>query len=193
MFLLAQKVILIGASTGGVEALGAIFSDFPVKIPPVVLVLHMPVGFTQILAARLDLKMPFSVKEAKSGDEIKPGQVLIAQAGKHIKIARYGSKLVVETYTGPKVQWAIPSVDVLFESAAEALKEQAVGLILTGMGSDGAMGLLKMREAGAVTIGQDEKTCAIYGMPKVAMDMGAVMHQLPLHEIAETVLRFARQ
>jgi len=190
---LAQKVIAIGASTGGVEALEAIFSAFPKDIPPVVLVLHMPAGFTQIFATRLDLKMPFSVKEAKGGDEVKAGQVLIAQAGKHMKVVKRGAKLVAETHVGPKVQWSIPSVDVLFESVAEELKNQAVGLILTGMGSDGARGLLKMREAGAVTVGQDEKTCVIYGMPKVAMDMGAVTHQLPLDKIAETILRLAEQ
>ncbi|MCL2235200.1 MAG: CheB methylesterase domain-containing protein [Defluviitaleaceae bacterium] len=189
---MAQKVIAIGASTGGVEALEVIFSKFPANIPPVVLVLHMPSGFTQILAARFDLKFPFTVKEARNGDEVKPGHVIIGQAGQHMRIVKKGLRYVVETFAGPKVQWSIPSVDVLFESVAEQCKGEAVGVILTGMGGDGARGLLKMREAGAATIGQDEKTCTIYGMPKVAMDMGAVTHQLPLDKIASNILTLAK-
>ncbi|MCL2855088.1 MAG: CheB methylesterase domain-containing protein [Defluviitaleaceae bacterium] len=189
---MSQKLVVIGASTGGVEALETVFSQFPADIPPVLVVQHMPIGFTDILAKRFNLQFKFNVKEAREGDEIKAGQILIAPAGKHMQISKKNGRDLVETFVGPKVQYSMPSVDVLFESVAKHIKDKAVGVILTGMGADGADGLLAMKNAGAATIGQDEKTCAIYGMPKVAMDMGAVMYQLPLNKIADKILTLAK-
>jgi len=183
-----NKVIAIGASTGGVEALETILSLLPARIPPVVLVIHMPVGFTKLFAARLDGLLRMSVKEAQSGDVLTQGQILIAPAGKHMKVVNRNGRLTVDCFVGPKVQFVIPAADVLFESVAEHVKKNAIGVILTGMGADGARGLLAMREQGAKTIGQDKATSIIYGMPKVAMDMGAVEHQLPLSKIADKIM-----
>ncbi|MCL2851440.1 MAG: CheB methylesterase domain-containing protein [Defluviitaleaceae bacterium] len=183
-----RKVIAIGASTGGVEALGQVLSGFPTTIPPVVLVIHMPPGFTKLFATRFNEKFKISVKEAQSGDYLTNGQVLVAPAGKHMKVVIRNSRLAVECYVGEKVQYVIPSADVLFESVANVLREKAVGVIMTGMGADGARGLLMMREHGAATIGQNRETCAIYGMPKVAREMGAVDHEVPLNQIADRIL-----
>lgn len=183
-----QKVIAIAASTGGVEALEVVFQSFPAKIPPVLLVLHMPQGFTRLYSVRLNGKMPFSVKEAQTGDLILPNQVLIAAAGKHMKVVNQQGKFAVDCFIGPKVQHVIPSADVLFESVANVFHRNAVGVILTGMGADGAEGLLMMRNSGARTVGQDKSTSAVYGMPKVAMEMGSVEYQLPLDKIADKIL-----
>lgn len=183
-----QKVIAIGASTGGVEALEHLFHLLPPTIPPVVLVIHMPIGFTKLFAARLNKMMKITVKEAQQADYLLHGQVLVAPAGKHMQIIRHNDRLAVDCYLGEKVQHVIPSADVLFESVAKTLQKDAIGVILTGMGADGARGLLSMRECGAVTIGQNRETCAIYGMPKVAKEMGAVEYELPLDKIADKIL-----
>ena len=185
---LRKRVIAIGASTGGVEAIEALISRFPASIPPVVLVIHMPIGFTKLLAERLDGLYNVAVKEAKTGDLLECGQVLIAEAGKHMITLNKDGALVVECYVGSKVQHSMPSVDVLFESVAKVLHKNAIGIILTGMGADGARGLLAMRKAGASTIGQNRDTCVIYGMPKIAKEMGAVEYELPLNEICDKVL-----
>ena len=185
----SNKLIAIGASTGGVEALETLMRRFPADIPPVVLVIHMPPGFTKLFATRLDTFLKPHVKEAVSGDVLTKGQILIAPAGRHMKVVNKGGKLSVECFLGPKVQSVIPAADILFESVAEHFRQRAVGVILTGMGEDGARGLLKMRENGAATIGQDRETCAIYGMPKVAFEMGAVQHQLPLDRIADKIIQ----
>ena len=182
------KIIAIGASTGGVDALEQILTRFPANIPPVVLVIHMLPGMTRLYAGKLDSILKLSVKEAKSGDVLTPGRVLLAPAGKHMKIVNQQGKLIVECYAGEKVQHVIPSVDVLFESVAKELGPNAIGVILTGIGADGASGLLEMKESGAATIGQDEKTCIVYGMPKVAKSMGAVEYELPLGQIADKIL-----
>jgi len=187
--LFSSKVVAIGASTGGVEALETLMARFPMNIPPVVLVIHMPVGFTKLFAARLDTLLKYTVKEAQTGDILTRNQILIAPAGKHMKVVNKDGRLVVECFVGPKVQSVIPSADVLFESVAENIRHNAIGVILTGMGADGARGLLKMREKGAVTIGQDRETSAIYGMPKVAFEMGAVQYQLPLGKIADKIFQ----
>ena len=187
-----RKVIAIGASTGGVEALDVLLSRLSVRVPPVVLVLHMPVGFTKLLAARLDGILSVSVKEAESGDFLATGKILIAPAGKHMKVVNLNGRWAVECFVGPKVQSVIPSADVLFESVAETFGANGIGTILTGMGGDGARGLLKMRESGAATIGQDRATSAIYGMPKVAKEMGSVQYELPLDKIADKIMSLSQ-
>jgi len=185
-----QKLIAIGASTGGVDAVERILERFPASIPPVVVAVHMAAGISRLFAERLDEVLPFSVKEAENGDFLAPGQVLVAPGGKHMKIVNHTGRLAVECYVGPKINHVIPSVDILFESIAPLVRNKAVGVILTGIGVDGAKGLLQMRENGATTIGQDEKSCVVYGMPKVAMAMGAVQHQLAINMIADKILSF---
>ncbi|MCL2855887.1 MAG: CheB methylesterase domain-containing protein [Defluviitaleaceae bacterium] len=183
------KIIAIGASTGGVEALGQLLSGLPDSAPPVLLVIHMQAGMTRLFANHLDGDIKLSVKEAVDGDVLKKGQVFIAPSGKHMRvISRNGQQVFVECKAGAKVQSCIPSADVLFDSVADVFKQNAIGVILTGVGADGARGLLRMREKGASTIGQDEQSSAVYGMPKVAMEMGAVQHQLPLNRIANKIL-----
>ena len=190
LFLGTQKVIAIGASTGGVEALTRLFSKLPPTIPPIVLVIHMPLGFTKIFADRLNDMFEFTVKEANSGDYLQKNQVLIAPAGKHMKVVKRNNKLVVECYIGDKVGFVIPSADVLFESVADVMQKNAIGVIMTGLGADGARGLLAMRKHGAITIGQDKLTSAVYGMPKAAKDLGAVAHEVPLSQIADKIISF---
>ena len=179
-------IVAIGASTGGTEAIFSVVKDYGVDIPGIVIVQHMPQGFTQMYAKRLDNECRVHVKEAQTGDRVLPGHVLIAPGGdKHMHLVKVGDNYQVEVKPGPKVNGHCPSVDVLFESVARVAKGNAVGIILTGMGGDGAKGLLAMRKAGARTIGQDESTCVVYGMPKVAYDIGAVQYQEKLTDIAK--------
>ena len=181
-----DMVVAIGASTGGPEAITTVLKDFGPDIPGVVIVQHMPPGFTDMYAKRLNDRYPLRVKEARSGDVVEPGQVLIAPGGtSHMQLVKRGGIYQVVLKEAPKVNGHCPSVDVLFESVARAAKDRALGIILTGMGGDGAKGLLAMRNAGARTIGQDESTCVVYGMPKVAYDMGAVEYQERLPDIAK--------
>ena len=184
----STKIIAIGASTGGVDALDVILAGFSADSPPVVVVIHMPDGFTKMLAERLKRKLKVAVKEARSGDVLVGGSVFIAPSGKHMRVLKSSGRGQVECFIGEPVQYSMPSADVLFDSVADAYGADAVGTILTGMGADGAAGLLKMRQKGAVTIGQDRQTSAVYGMPKVAMEIGAVEHQLPLNRISEKIL-----
>lgn len=178
-------VVAIGASTGGTEAIFSVVKDFGPDVPGVVIVQHMPPGFTEMYANRLDNQCRVRVKEAKNGDRVLPGQVLIAPGGdSHMRLIKGNGVYQVEIRPGPKVNGHCPSVDVLFDSVAKTAGKRAVGIILTGMGGDGAKGLLAMREAGAETIGQDESTCVVYGMPKVAYDLGAVKYQEKLQAIA---------
>lgn len=178
-------VVAIGASTGGTEAIASVLKEFGTDIPGVVVVQHMPQGFTEMYARRLDDQCRVHVKEAKTGDMIIPGQVLIAPGGDaHMEVVKVGKDYQVMLKRGPKVNGHSPSVDVLFESVAKVVGDKAVGIILTGMGGDGAKGLLSMRQAGARTIGQDESTCIVYGMPKVAYDLGAVEYQEKLQSVA---------
>ena len=179
-------VVAIGASTGGTEAIASVIKEFGRDIPGVVIVQHMPVGFTQMYAKRLNDTCQVSVKEAQTGDLVVPGQVLIAPGGDaHMQLVKVNGNYQVIIKPGPKVNGHCPSVDVLFNSVAEIAKDRAVGIILTGMGGDGAKGLLAMKKAGARTIGQDETTCVVYGMPKVAYDIGAVEYQERLPDIAK--------
>lgn len=179
-------IVAIGASTGGTEAIASVIKEFDTDIPGVVVVQHMPPGFTSMYAKRLDGECKVTVKEAKSGDIVIPGQVLIAPGGDaHMRLVKINGNYQVVIRPGPKVNGHCPSVDVLFQSVANVAGRRSVGIILTGMGGDGAKGLLAMRRSGARTIGQDESTCVVYGMPKVAYDIGAVEYQDKLPDIAK--------
>lgn len=178
-------LVAIGASTGGTEAILAVVKEFGTDIPGIVTVQHMPPGFTEMYARRLNDQCAIHVKEARTGDRVMPGHMLIAPGGDmHMSLVKINGVYQVEIKKGPKVNGHCPSVDVLFESVAKVAGADALGIILTGMGGDGAKGLLAMRNAGARTIGQDESTCVVYGMPKVAYDLGAVQHQEKLSDIA---------
>lgn len=178
-------IVAIGASTGGTEAICDVVKEFGTDIPGIVVVQHMPPGFTKMYAKRLNEQCRITVKEAETGDRVLPGHMLIAPGGdRHMRLVKVNGVYQVECKPGPRVNGHCPSVDVLFDSVAKSAGASAVGIILTGMGGDGAKGLLAMRRAGAKTIGQDESTCVVYGMPKVAYDLGAVQHQEKLSAIA---------
>lgn len=181
------SVIAIGASTGGTEAIATVVRGLRKDIPGIVMVQHMPEGYTQMYAHRLDNEGEVSVKEAVSGDVVKPGQILLAPGDKQMRIVKINGRYQVECKHGPRVTGHCPSVDALFESVARVAGKEAIGVLMTGMGSDGAKGLLAMKNAGARTIGQDEKTCIVYGMPKVAYEIGAVKWQVPLDQIAQKI------
>ncbi|MBI9074744.1 MAG: chemotaxis response regulator protein-glutamate methylesterase [Desulfatibacillum sp.] len=183
-----NKVVAIGASTGGTEALKTVLMRFPVTMPGIVVVQHMPPNFTTAFADRLNTLCQIAVKEAEDGDPVLPGRALIAPGNYHMLLKRSGARYYVNVKTGPMVCHQRPSVDVLFNSTAQYAGANAVGAILTGMGADGAKGMLKMREAGARTIGQDEDSCVVYGMPKEAMKVGAVEKQFPLDRIADEIM-----
>lgn len=188
-----NKIIAIGASTGGTVALTELIQSLPRDIPGTVIVQHMPAGFTDSFAKRLNELSEVEVAEAKDGDIISKGKVLIAPGDYHMVIRREGGQYKVKLGTGDKVSGHRPSVDVLFNSVSKYAGSNAIGVILTGMGSDGAKGLLQMKNSGAHTIGQDEKSCVVYGMPKVAYDIGAVEIQLPLEKINEKIIMLLNQ
>jgi len=179
----AYDVIAIGASTGGTEAILSVLKGLPSDSPGIVIVQHMPPGFTKSYAERLNRVTSFEVKEAVSGDIVVPGKALLAPGNQQMKLVKRGSRFHVEVFEGPKVSGHCPSVDVLFESVAQHAGPRSVGVLLTGMGSDGAMGLLQMRSRGARTVGQDEASSVVYGMPKVAYEIGAVEKQTSLQQI----------
>jgi two-component system chemotaxis response regulator CheB len=182
------RVIAIGSSTGGVEALITLLSGFPANCPATVITQHMPATFTRSFAERLNRMALPTVTEAVDGDLLSPGHVYLAPGGvSHLEITGSSALRCRLTHADP-VNGHRPSVDVLFASVAKAAKGASVGVILTGMGRDGANGLLAMREAGAATFGQNEATCVVYGMPRAAMEIGAVQHQLPLERIAGQIL-----
>ncbi|MCI9525885.1 MAG: chemotaxis response regulator protein-glutamate methylesterase [Lachnospiraceae bacterium] len=182
-----DMVIAIGASTGGTEAIFEVVKQFRTDIPGVVIVQHMPPGFTEMYANRLNNQCQVAVKEAVTGDKVLPGRVLIAPGDKHMRLVKVNGVYQVECKAGEKVSGHCPSVDVLFSSVAKTAGRDALGVILTGMGGDGANGLLEMRKAGAKTIGQNEATCVVYGMPKVAYDIGAVQYQMELSSITNKI------
>ncbi len=184
-----HKVLAIGTSTGGTEALADILTRFPPDAPGVVAVIHMPPGYTKSYADRLDRSCQIRVKEAADGDRILPGHALIAQGDRHLEVHRSGAVYSVRVYEGEKVSGFRPSVDVLFRSCARYLGTNGVGAILTGMGRDGAEGLLAMRNSGAFTIAQNEASCVVFGMPKEAIAMNAASTILPLDRIANELLR----
>ena len=182
-----ERIIAIGASTGGTEAIYEVLKQFRRDVPGIVVVQHMPPGFTKMYAERLNNQCQVAVKEAQTGDKVLQGQVLIAPGDRQMKVVKVGDGYQVECRGTEKVNGHCPSVDVLFQSVAKAAGKSAVGVILTGMGGDGAKGLLEMRKAGAVTIGQDEASCIVYGMPKVAYELGAVQYRLGLSGISGKV------
>ncbi|MFN8707197.1 MAG: chemotaxis response regulator protein-glutamate methylesterase [Planctomyces sp.] len=187
-----HKVIAIGTSTGGTEALSEILTALPPDAPGVIAVIHMPPGYTKSYAERLDRSCQIRVKEAEDGDRILPGHAIIAQGDRHLEAFRSGAMYSIKVRDGEKVSGFRPSVDVLFRSCARFLGTNAVGAILTGMGRDGAEGLLAMRNAGAHTIAQDEATCVVYGMPREAVAMNAASQILPLQRIAASLLKNAQ-
>jgi two-component system, chemotaxis family, protein-glutamate methylesterase/glutaminase len=186
-----DKVIALGASTGGTEALRTILEAMPADAPGLLVVQHMPEGFTRAFADRLDRTCRIEVKEAADGDRVLDGRALIAPGRRHMMLRRSGAHYVVELGDGPLVSRHRPSVDVLLRSVAAAAGPNAVGAILTGMGDDGAAGLLEMKEAGAVTLAQDEASCVVFGMPRAAIERGAADHVVPLEHMAARVLRHA--
>lgn len=186
-----DRLVVVGASTGGTEALRHLLQALPADAPGLAIVQHMPAGFTTAFARRLDGLCRVEVREAETGDRLIPGLALIAPGDRHMLLHRSGAQYRVEVREGPLVSRHRPSVDVLFRSTARAAGPNAMGIIMTGMGDDGARGMLEMREAGARTLGQDEATCVVYGMPKEAMRMGGVQAELPLAKLAPEIMRFA--
>lgn len=186
----ADKVIAIGASTGGTEAIRMVIERFPATAPGVIIVQHMPAGFTRAFAERLNTQCLMEVSEAESGTRIMPGRILIAPGDHHLTVRRTGGLYYVDCVPGEKMNGHCPSVDVMMLSVAEHAGINAVGVMLTGMGHDGADGMLAMRRAGARTIAQDEKSCIVFGMPKSAMDRGGAESFVPLDKIAQTVLSY---
>jgi two-component system chemotaxis response regulator CheB len=182
------KIVAVGASTGGVEALKAVLMNLPADCPPVLITQHMPPRFTAAFAQRLNRECPMAVSEAVDGDIIEQGHVYIAPGSHHLEIVRSGTGYRCALNDGPAVTGHRPSVDVLFRSAARVIGPLAIGVILTGMGKDGADGLLELRKAGGQTIGQDEASSLIYGMPHVAFERGAVMRQCSLNQMADAIL-----
>lgn len=183
----ADRVLAIGASTGGTEALSRIFERLPASTPGTLVVQHMPPVFTAQMAERLDTMSAMTVREAAGGEFLEPGLALVAPGDHHIVLRRVGGRFRVELRSGPRVSRHKPSVDVLFSSVAEVAGDKALGVILTGMGRDGAAGMKKMHEAGAHTIAQDEESCVVYGMPREALEMGGVDESVPLNRIAEKI------
>ncbi len=184
-------VVAIGASTGGTEATLEVVRNFPADFPAVLITQHMPVGFTSLYAERLQRECFMQVREAVNGLRVQQGQAIVAAGERHMCLKRDDKGFYVTSRPGEKVCGHVPSVDVLFDSVAKEAEENAVGVLLTGMGSDGATGLLAMRAAGAYTYGQDESSSVVYGMPKVAYDMGAVMKQLPLQKMGADLIQKA--
>jgi two-component system chemotaxis response regulator CheB len=188
----ADTLVVVGASTGGTEALLSLLSGLPESSPGLAIVQHMPEGFTKAFAQRLNQVCRIAVKEAESGDRLLAGQALIARGNRHLVLHKSGSCYLVEVADGPLVSRHRPSVDLLFKSAAQAAGGNAIGVLLTGMGHDGADGLLALRRAGAHTIAQDEATSVVFGMPREAILLGAVEHVAPLPKIAELISRLAK-
>jgi len=187
----SDRIIAIGASAGGTAALHKVLGAMPTDCPGIVVVQHMPAGFTAAFAQRLDETCKIEVREAKDGDVVCVGSALVAPGNHHLLVARRGDGFYVQVRTGPAVSRHRPSVDVLFHSVAANAGPKAVGALLTGMGADGAEGLLEMRRAGAATIAQDEATCVVYGMPKEAVARGAVETIAPLNRIPQAILKAA--
>ena len=186
---LDRVVIGLGASTGGTEATLEVMKRLPADIPPMVIVQHMPPGFTKMYAERLDRLCAMEVKEAQSGDELRRGLAVVAPADLQCRVVRIGTRYTVNCTQGEKVSGHRPSVDAMFHSMAETVTCKMVGIIMTGMGQDGAVGLLEMRKKGAYTIGQDKESSVVYGMPGVAQNIGAVCVQASCENVAGVLLR----
>jgi two-component system chemotaxis response regulator CheB len=186
-----QKIVVVGASTGGTEALVEFLTHMPMNAPGIVVVQHMPEHFTRSFAERLDNLCRISVKEAESNDVVSPGCALIAPGGRHTLVKRSGARYYVEVREGPLVSRHRPSVDVLFRSAARYVGHNAIGVIMTGMGDDGAQGMKELHDTGAHTLAQDEASCVVFGMPKEAIHLGGVDQILPLNQLAAAVIKRA--
>jgi two-component system chemotaxis response regulator CheB len=186
-----MKIIGIASSTGGVDAVFKILQKFPGNCSPIAVVQHITQDFTKIIADRLNEACEISVKEAEDGEVLRRGTAYVAPSGFHMSICDKNG-IIIKLSKGEKMHGVIPAADVLFCSMAKVLGRESVGIILTGMGFDGARGLLDMRRAGAKTIGQDEQTCVVYGMPKAAKDLGAVEFELPLDKIAEKAIELSK-
>ena len=186
-----DAVIAIGTSTGGTQALEAVLTALPAVSTGVVVVQHMPEKFTAMFAERLNSLCAIEVREAKNGDRVIPGLALIAPGGRHMTLKRSGAQYVVEVVDGPLVNRHKPSVDVLFRSVAQVAGRNALGIIMTGMGDDGARGLKEMHEAGAETVAEDESTCVVFGMPKEAIKLGGVDKVVPLNLIPREIIAFS--
>lgn len=188
-----EKVVLIGASTGGTEALRVLLQGFPVDSPGIVIVQHMPENFTKSFAERLNSICEITVKEAEDGESVTAGKALIAKGNKHLVVKISGARYYVEMKDGPLVSRHRPSVDVLFRSGANYVGKNAIAVILTGMGDDGAKGMLELKESGAYTIAQDEETSVVFGMPKEAIKLGAVNKVLPLDKISSFIMDLVKR
>jgi len=188
MAMTTEHLVAIGTSTGGTQALEVLLTALPRVVPGIVIVQHMPEKFTASFAARLNDLCEIDVFEARDGQRVVPGRALIAPGGRHMSLKRSGAQYYVEVMNGPVVNRHRPSVDVLFRSVAKHAGRNALGIIMTGMGDDGARGLKEMHDAGARTIAQDEESCVVYGMPKEAVKLGAVDKILPLHQLASALL-----
>jgi len=188
-FSATHKIVAIGASTGGTEALKELLSPLPADFPGIVIVQHMPEAFTRQFADRLDSLCKIRVKEAQNGDRILPGHALLAPGGHHMAVVSKGAEYAVHVYRGERVNRHLPSVDVLFSSCARSMGKNALGVLLTGMGADGAKGMLEMKQAGAFNIAQDESTSVVFGMPREAILLNAVDKVLPLGHIPEALLQ----
>ncbi|EXJ14943.1 protein-glutamate methylesterase/protein-glutamine glutaminase [Imhoffiella purpurea] len=185
-----EKIVAVGTSTGGTQALEVLLTALPRTAPGLVVVQHMPEQFTTAFAKRLDGLCQMEVREAQNGDRVIQGRALIAPGGRHMVLKRSGAQYQVSIMDGPPVSRHKPSVDVLFRSTARSAGRNALGVIMTGMGDDGARGLKEMRDAGAMSVAQDEATCVVYGMPKEAVKLGAVERSMPLGDIAGTIMAF---
>lgn len=185
-----DRIVAIGTSTGGTQALEVVLTALPRVCPGIVIVQHMPEKFTAAFAARLNSLCQIEVREAVNGDRVMPGRALIAQGGRHMLLKRSGAQYYVEIVDGPLVTRHRPSVDVLFRSVAKSAGKNALGIIMTGMGDDGARGLKEMSDMGARTLGQDEESCVVYGMPKEALKLGGVNRELPLERIAYEIVAY---
>jgi two-component system chemotaxis response regulator CheB len=187
-----DRVVAIGTSTGGTQALEAVLTRLPAVCPGIVIVQHMPEKFTAMFAERLDSICQLEVREGKDGDRVRPGLALIAPGGRHMMLRRSGAQYQVEVKDGPLVNRHKPSVDVLFRSVAQVAGANALGVIMTGMGDDGARGLREMHDAGAATVAEDESTCVVFGMPKEAIKLGGVDKVMPLERIPAEIIAYGR-
>lgn len=187
-----DKVIAMGTSTGGTQALQMVLTQLPVTTPGIVVVQHMPRTVTGLFCQRLNGLCQIEVREAQDGDRVLPGRALIAPGGRHMALQRRGRDYFVQVSDGPVVNRHKPSVDVLFHSVAEVAGRAALGIIMTGIGDDGARGLKEMHDAGALTVAQDEATCVVFGMPKVAIALKAVDRVVPLSAIAREIMAYGR-
>lgn len=188
-----NQVIAIASSTGGTEALKVLFKSMPADIPGTVVVQHMPPGFTKTFAEHLNVLFPFEVKEAQDGDVVHPGRVLIAPGNFHMEIRRHGAKYTVVLHQEKQLHSVRPAADYLMKSVAQYVGANAIGIVLTGMGKDGAEGLLEMKKAGSCNFAQDEKSCVVYGMPGAAVQVGAIDKIVPLERIASEVQAYLKK